>query len=584
MSSTIALFTGLSGLNANARQIEVVGNNIANVNTNGYKATRLLFSDMIKQNIRTGAPPSEDSGGVNPTQIGLGVSVGGTLRDFKQGSISATGDARDMAVEGEGFFIVERGGERFYTRSGAFRQDENNDLVTIDGDVLLGYGVDDRFNVQQGGLTRLNIPIGTRSIAEASSNVRFGGNLNAAGELPTGGAIIELLSSNSGGFSLIPGATVPALPGSVIDLASLLTEIENPAQPGSGTPLFADGQRLQLNGARKGGAALPVRELVITQATTVQNFLEFLNAGLGLRTELMNPDGLPAGAMLDPANGVIVVSGNTGTANDLEMPTSGLRLLNQDGTLAALPFAPSKLAEATGESQRTSFIVYDSLGSEIDATLTMVLEAKTDIGTTWRYYVESPADTDGDVRLTTGTVSFDSFGAIVNPAPVQVRLDRNNTGAVTPLTFDIHFSQGEESVTALAGNQSQIASTYRDGRAPGALTDFSVDREGTIYGSFSNGLIRPLGRVVLASFSNAAGLVDVGSNLFRPGANSGEPVLTTPTTFGAGSIVGGALELSNVDLGQEFIKLILSSTGYAAASRVIRTADELVQQLLVMGR
>lgn len=209
MSSTIALFTGLSGLNANARQIEVVGNNIANVNTNGYKATRLLFSDMIKQNIRTGAPPSEESGGVNPTQIGLGVSVGGTLRDFKQGSISATGDARDMAVEGEGFFIVERGGERFYTRSGAFRQDENNDLVTIDGDVLLGYGVDDRFNVQQGGLTRLNIPIGTRSIAEASSNVRFGGNLNAAGQLPTGGAIIELLSSSSGGFSLIPGATVP---------------------------------------------------------------------------------------------------------------------------------------------------------------------------------------------------------------------------------------------------------------------------------------------------------------------------------------------------------------------------------------
>jgi flagellar hook protein FlgE len=123
-----------------------------------------------------------------------------------------------------------------------------------------------------------------------------------------------------------------------------------------------------------------------------------------------------------------------------------------------------------------------------------------------------------------------------------------------------------------------------DGAPFGTLTAFGVGADGVIVGAFDNGLTRPLGQVVLATFANQEGLVDEGSNNFRVGANSGPAILATPTQFGTGQIVGGALELSNVDLGQEFINMIQSSTGYSASSRVIRTTDELLQQLLVLGR
>ena len=140
------------------------------------------------------------------------------------------------------------------------------------------------------------------------------------------------------------------------------------------------------------------------------------------------------------------------------------------------------------------------------------------------------------------------------------------------------------SVTALASQSSNVASVYQDGAPIGTLSSFSVGRDGIITGGFTNGLTRTLGQVAVATFSNPAGLVETGGNMFTTGPNSGNPIVGEPLELGAGAIVGGALELSNVDLSQEFINLILASTGYSAASRVITTTDQLMQQLLVIGR
>ncbi|MEN0019338.1 MAG: flagellar hook-basal body complex protein, partial [Planctomycetota bacterium] len=514
MASTVALFTGLSGLNANSRNIEVVGNNIANSNTTAYKRSRLVFADSIKQTLRDGLPPTPESGGTNPTQIGLGVSVAGTQRDFTQGSVSVTGDQRDLAIEGSGFFVVERDGDRAFTRAGSFRQDEARNLVTSEGDVLLGYGVDDNFQIQEGQLQPLSIPIGARSIAEQTTQVRFSGNLNADGNLPASGTVTTLSATTGAGLSLIAGATVPPTPGNVLEATSLLTEIEDPLQLGSGTPLFAAGQIFEIDGARRAGGALPTAQLEITAASTVQDLMTFISQTLGIQqTGVANPDGLTPGVSLDPLTGALQVVGNTGSANDFDLPGNAFRVLETDGTLARLPFGATETANATGESVRTTFVVFDSLGSAIEVEMGLTLEATTDTGTTWRYFIDS-ADNLGDAGpgIATGTLEFDTFGQLLTTDPIAVSVNREGTGAVSPLLFNISLTEGEQAVTALADTSSEIAATFRDGRESGTLEDFSVGRDGTIVGTFSNGLFRSLGQVVIATFTNEAGLLDQGSN------------------------------------------------------------------------
>jgi len=228
MASTTALFTGLSGLNAHARSIDVIGNNIANINTTAYKSSRLVFSDLLSRNLSLGSPPETASGGTNPSQIGLGVAVAGTQRDFSNGTLQATGNPQDLAIDGKGFFVVERGSDQLFTRAGEFRRDQNSDLTTIFGDRLLGFGVDDQFAIQEGTLVPINIPLGSLTIAEATTQVRISGNLNANGDLPTRGSSIRLGGTDSTGLSLISTATVPPTDPSVLEAISLLNEIEDP--------------------------------------------------------------------------------------------------------------------------------------------------------------------------------------------------------------------------------------------------------------------------------------------------------------------------------------------------------------------
>ena len=584
MASTVALFTGLSGLNANSRSIEVTGNNISNVNTTAYKNNRLAFETQIVRTMGIGSEPNGEYGGTNPTQVGLGVRVAGTQRDFRTGSISPTGDARDLAIDGKGLFIVEQGGEQLYTRAGNFRPNAENELVTIDGARLLGWGVDDEFNVVQGTLGAVSIPIGTLTLAEATSEVRISGNLDADGLLPTGGSETTL-GGPSGGLTLVSTATPPSA-GNLIETTSLLTEVEDPLLPGSDAPLFTAGQSVEVTGVEKGdGTLLPTRSFLIDAASTLQDLADFLTEAFGIQsTGSANPDGNTPGVAVDPAAGTFVVHGNTGTVNDLVIEAADIRLEDPAGNLVRLPLSVDKQASADGESVRTSFAVFDSLGSPVTVDLTMALESRSNSGTSWRYFVESRDDTDVSPGVGTGLLSFDTSGQLVSTSPVTVEIDRDDTGALTPLSFSMFFAGDQDNVTALSDVSSQIGATYRDGAPIGTMSDFGVGPDGVISGSFTNGLSRTIGLIPLAAFTNQEGLVETGSNLYRVGANAGSPVVASPGTFGAGDIVGGALELSNVDLGQEFINLILASTGYSASSRVIQTTDDLLQQLLVLGR
>jgi flagellar hook protein FlgE len=583
MPSTTAIFTGLSGLNANARNIDVIGNNVANVNTTAYKNSRMLFSTAMSRTVTEGTAPAAVTGGSNPYQIGYGVNVAGTQRNFTAGVPSATGDGRDLTIDGGGFFIMRKNEDTLYTRAGGFRPNAKNELINVSGEHLQGYGVDANFNIVSGKLVDLTVPVGEMKLAQSTTTARFAGNLNADGTLPTHGGSVSLGSSAVAGFTAI--ASRAPVPPAVLATTSLLTDIEDPALPASGTPLFTAGQTLEISSATKGGKTIPTATLPITATTTVADLTTFMNAALGIETTLgPNPDGASPGVTLDTLTGKLNVVSNTGTVNDINIDATNVRVLSSTGAFVRSPYVPTRNATADGESIRTTFAAFDSLGTEVDVDVSFVLDKRDSTGTQWRYYAESGADTDISTQLGTGVIRFDNDGQPINPAPASIKIDRVGTGAASPLTVSLDFFNSENGLTSLASTNSELAATFRDGAPIGTLASFAVGRNGIITGAFTNGLSRTLGQVAVATFNNPEGLLDMSGNMYAAAPNSGNALIAVPGSFGTGEILAGSLESSNVDLGEEFTKMILASTGYSASSRVIRTADELLQQLLVLGR
>jgi flagellar hook protein FlgE len=581
MALTSALFAGLTGLNTNSARLDVIGNNIANVNTTAFKSSRMLFESLFTQNLGFGTSPSQIRGGVNPMQIGNGVGIAGIQRDFSAAGFNGTGDLRDLAIDGSGFFLVQRNGSNFYTRAGTFRQDSDDNLATVSGERLLGYAVDDEFNILTGQLVPINIPVGKQSIAEATRNIAIVGNLNKDGDLPTQGTTVDLLGTATTGFSTTSGGFISS--------STLLSNVEDPALPGSGTAAFAAGQSINFkgtNGASRGGTDLPDASFAITASTTVQDFMDFLNSTIGIQsTGSPNPDGSTPGVSVDPATGIIQIISNVGAVNDLSIAPGDIELLDSAGASLGAPFVTDKTASADGESIRTTIVGYDSLGAEVTASVTMVLDSTPNTGPVWRYFIDSEDDTSPGIALTTGTLQFDNNGQPdPDNAEISLTIDRSNTGADPLLSWTVQLLSDKGNTTSLAAAPSSMIGLTIDGLPPGTLESFAAGGDGVIFGRFSNGAVKTMGQVVLANFTNPAGLIDEGGNLFSTGPNSGPASVAPPGTLGIGSIVSGALEQSNVDLGEEFTNMILTSTGYSASSRVIRTADELMQQLLVLGR
>jgi flagellar hook protein FlgE len=586
MPSTTALFTGLSGLSSNARRLDVIGNNIANVNTAGFKASRMSFAPMFSRNFSLGTAPGGATGGNNPIQVGLGVAVSGTQRNFGNGAISATGVATDVAIEGDGFFITNVNGEQLYTRSGAFQRNQEGDLTTISGGRVMGYGVDSNFRIVEGNLVELNIPVGTLTVAEATRNVIFNGNLNASGTVATTGSVQlnREFYTDAGLTTLLGSANFDlTVPGNDLYI-----------DDGAGGSFLAieggAGTILTLNGVEKGGQDLGTHSFAFSatpvtgvdaNGTTLQDYMDFLDEVLGLDNTVI--DGQTLGGNVAFANGVITVTGNEGTAQDLDIETGDIVATN-NGAGISQPFVMSKTGSADGESVRTSFVVYDSLGSPLTIDLSFVLQETNDgEGTIWQFIAESSDNDDNNRIVGLGVVEFDEQGNFVQASNDSFAVTRRN-GAVSPLTVSMDFNNGANAVSAITDSASNLAAVSQDGSPIGTLASFSIGEDGTISGAFTNGLNRTVGQLALAKFTNSEGLVDAGGGNFRTGPNSGTALVTRPGEFGTGRLLGGALELSNVDLSQEFINMILASTGYSAASRVITTTDELIDQLLVLGR
>jgi flagellar hook protein FlgE len=581
MASTTALYTGLSGLMANSSRLDVIGNNIANVNTTAFKSNRMGFAPTFSRNFSLGTAPGSATGGSNPGQVGLGVSVGSTQRNFSNGAIGATGVNTDLAIEGSGFFVVEGAGQRYFTRDGSFVRNPNNDLVTQAGAQVMGFGVDEQFNVVEGDLRPLNIALGTMTLAEATRNVTFNGNLNASGEVGQQGS-----QHMSRSFYTDAAGTIPV--NGTEDIGAIDIWVSDGV---GGTTLAFDSSaggpiQMTVAGVEKGGKDLGTHTWTHgVDGTTLNDFAGFLDNVLGLDGTTVGGESL-GGSVGFNAQGQLVVTGNEGTVQALDLESADLVVTGNVGGAGGIgqPFIMSQTQSPIGESVRTSFVVYDSLGTPLTVDLSLVLQdTNPSGGTVWEFIAESNDNASDDRVIGLGVIEFDANGRYVMASNQSFQITRDN-GAVSPLTINMDFDNGTESVSSLTDTVSNLAAVFQDGSAIGTLSNFSIGEDGIISGAFTNGLTRSIGQVALAKFSNPEGLVDSGNNLFTTGPNSGTPLIANPLDFGTGRVVGGALELSNVDLSQEFISMIMASTGYSAASRVITTTDELINQLLVLGR
>jgi len=497
------MFAGVSGLKTHQTRMDVIGNNIANVNTVGFKAARVTFKDMLYQQLAGATAPTATRGGTNPQQIGLGVSLGSIDVRHTQGNTQATGYITDLAIEGDGFFVLELGNQRVYTRAGAFGLDNGTDgnLVSlINGARVLGYKADANGNIDLNApLEALRISTAETIRPRATTVVAFAGNLDVRTIEPEPlRRSVQVYDSRGKEQTInvilerVPGLNEWAwqaewvLESTTFRRGDLAVEMNTEYEVATDSP--SGFQLVDKNDASK----------IIAKSTD------------GRVWELWDKDGNPTGEQIEfetalPEGFTVRAAGDTEVklVGNLALDEKGTIYFNQDGSFNRV-------------------------------------EANTPNGL-----------------------------AVINFGPELA----------DPLSIELDFSQFTHFADATTARFLS-----QDGYTSGTLESFSIDQNGRIVGSFSNGLTRNLGQIALARFANAAGLERVGSTMFIQSANSGTAQVNAPGQPGFGTISPSSLEMSNVDLSEEFTELIITQRGFQANSRVITSSDEMLQELVNLKR
>jgi len=376
------------------------------------------------------------------------------------------------------------------------------------------------------------------------------------------------------------------LDGPKITNSTLLTDVTR-YDDGVYHQMFDEGT-LEFTG-RKGGRTLSAKEMEITSISTVLDLVNFMEEALGIVEVSSDPlypipdDGptgeSPGGIVED---GRIRFVGNNGVDNAIDIGLSGMQITASGATSSVdMPFSSAQTA--VGESVVADFVVYDSLGMPLSVRLTAVMESRDGNNTTYRWFADSPDNapsTGANISAGTGLITFDGEGNFVSSSESTVSIERTDVPSTSPLEFELDFSE----LSGLAADSSSLAVSQQDGSAPGKLTSFIVSENGLIRGMFSNGITRDLGQIRLARFSNPTGLEQKGENLYASSVNSGLPISGNPGEQGIGTIIAGAVELSNTDIGSNLIDLILASTMYRGNTRIITTAQQMLEELLALRR
>ncbi|WP_250028098.1 flagellar hook protein FlgE [Paractinoplanes maris] len=424
-----SLYSGISGLHAHQQMMDVTGNNIANVNTVGFKASSVQFQDTLSQMTAAAGAPQNGGAGTNPGQVGLGVRNAGITSNFSQGSAQTTGKAGDMMIQGDGFFMTRRGNEELYSRAGSFFFDANGTLATATGEPVQGWTADESGVVNPAAKPGdIKMPLGKSISPVATSTVEIKGNLT--NDMPE---------------DVTDPTTIPAI------------EIPFKAFDKTGNPISLSAK--------------------FTRSTT------------------------------------------------------------------------------------------DPTASEQDWTVTLTKSGDA-----------------GPATPVTATLQFKDGKPVATPPATKATLSFTGAAAIDPnLSDTFTFDAGD--LTMYHGlTEARVSDS--NGNAAGTLASLSytVSDTGQIIGAFSNGQKKVLGQVALATFKNVNGLEKTGDSQWRATVNSGLAQVGQPTSAGLGQVISGALEMSNVDLAQEFTNLVVAQRGFQANSRIITTSDEMLQELVSMKR
>jgi flagellar hook protein FlgE len=521
----------LSGLTAAQANLQSVSNNLANIDTDGYKDQSLTFSDVFSQSGAT-------NGSGDPVQTGSGVAISSTATDFSEGALDTTGTASNMAISGNGFFITRSAtGLQDYTRAGDFTTNGSGQLVTPNGELVLGYpatgGVVDTSAalqpLQVGGLT---------SPAVASTTVGITANLDSA-------TPVEVNNSAYTGSAAVTDATTLTA-GQTITITDTST-----------------GKTLTVTGGATSAAAGSGTVWTATAA----------NVG-DLNTTIASVFGSD--------NSGITASDSTGS-EVFSSTIDGLTVTQSGTDLGTIKETTTPSSAATGSTASSTLSIYDSLGTAHTLTVTCTKTAAN----TWNYAVTVPSadivgGTGTSATVGSGTLNFDSSGMLTSMSNVIPISISNLEDGAAAMTISGPFGTAANPTITQTSLASATSATSTDGLASGTLTSYNVNTDGTIDGTFSSGKTLALGQVAVASFANTQGLVNASNNNLEPTAASGPAVIGIAGTGGRGTIIGGSVEQSNVDIAAEFSKLIQAQQAYSANAKSVTTFNQLSQATLAM--
>ncbi len=565
-----ALYSGVAGLKTHQTRMDVIGNNIANVNTTAYKSSSMTFSELMSQTTQkaSGANATTGVGGTNAKQIGLGVKAGAINTAITtQGSAQSTGNPFDIMITGDNFFVVSNGSENFFTRDGSFYVDGAGNLaMTSTGYNVMGWGVDETTgNIKQDTVTALRIMSAANMTypPEATTKANISGILdeNDKDVTSANGKTVNLNFFDARGYSYTAKFTFKQSGGDKTNEYSMeLNKI-----------LDSTGAEIDISKLKFGNRSQQKMETKVTLNTDAYKW-----DGKVLKTK----DGTTEVANLADifkADGSLITPADDAAAQKQQKTLDAIaKAYGYEGSTDE--FLNLYITSTANKDKQLT--IQDLLGNMMAGKTTDVLPADGSAITMEGRYFEGTT-----VVFNKDTGKLESVGGSTTNLNVNAAFSALG-GNFSDVTIDLsectnYDNKGTSTIGATSGDLDGLGT----GRRLGDMIGVSIQKDGMIYASYDNGMTKLLGQIATAAFANASGLEKEGDNLYSATLNSGEfDGIGVDITAGGGYMSTGQLEMSNVDLSSEFTEMITTQRGFQANSRIITVSDTLLEELTNLKR